>query len=179
MTGARYWTSVQSITPAVLPKLGPDDRAQPAPVPREVAMRVCARAVIAAALVLAAALPQAARAQDDKQQWARYIQGHCGKELKQLCTGVRQGEGRILACLYAREDKLSARCGNAVMGSLERLGAALGALANVQRVCESDARRLCNGVMAGNGNLIGCLSQARASVSAQCNAMLDTAFLRP
>ena len=142
-------------------------------------MRASARAVVVVAFALAAVLPQAAHAQDDPAQWARYIQGHCGKELKAHCSGIKQGQGRILSCLYAREDKLSARCGNAVMGSLERLGAALGALANVQRVCESDARRLCNGVMAGNGNLIGCLSQAKASVSAQCNAMLDTAFLRP
>ena len=141
-------------------------------------MRASTKVLVAAAL-LAAALPQTARAQDDPAQWQRYIQGHCGKELKSLCSGVTKGQGRILSCLYAREDKLSARCGNAVMNSLERLGAALGALANVQRVCESDARRLCNGVMAGQGNLIGCLSQAKGSVSAQCNAMLDTAFLRP
>src|SRR5688572_2874196 len=135
-------------------------------------MLAFARAIAVVSFALAAALPQAARAQDDPAQWARYIQGHCGKELKAHCSGVTKGQGRILSCLYAREDKLSARCGNAVMSSLERLGAALGALANVQRVCESDARRLCNGVMAGNGNLMGCLAQAKSSVSAQCNAML-------
>jgi len=135
--------------------------------------------MLAVSLVLAATLPQAARAQDDGAQWAKYIQSNCGKELKAHCSGITKGQGRILACLYAREDKLSAKCGNAVMNSVERLGMALGALGNVVRVCEPDTRRLCNGVVAGNGNLIGCLAQAKGSVSAQCNSMLDTAYLRP
>ena len=130
------------------------------------------------ALCLAAA-PQPVRAQDDTAQWAKYIQSHCGKELKTHCGGITKGQGRILACLYAREDKLSAKCGNAVMNSVERLGVALGALANVIRVCEPDTRRLCNGVVAGNGNLVGCLATARPSVSSQGKATLDAAFLRP
>jgi hypothetical protein len=134
---------------------------------------------VIAALVLLAPATVPAQAQDDQAQWARYIQGHCGPELKRHCSGISKGQGRILACLYAREDKLSAKCGMAVMASVERLGVALGALANVMRVCEPDVRRLCNGMVAGNGNLVGCLATARASVSATCNATLDAAFLRP
>jgi len=33
----------------------------------------------------------------------------CKKEIETYCKGVTPGEGRILACLYAYEDKLSAR----------------------------------------------------------------------
>lgn len=34
----------------------------------------------------------------------------CEKELKEFCAKVTPGEGRVLACLYAYQDKLSARC---------------------------------------------------------------------
>ncbi len=34
----------------------------------------------------------------------------CEKELKEFCAKVTPGEGRVLACLYAYQDKLSGRC---------------------------------------------------------------------
>jgi hypothetical protein len=120
-----------------------------------------------------------ANAQDRIEDYVAGLKAGCTKELKAQCKGVKEGRGRLLACLYAHEDRLSARCGNVVLGSLDRLGIMLGALANVGRVCEADAKRLCNGVAAGQGNLIGCLAQAKRNVSAQCNATLDAAFLRP
>jgi hypothetical protein len=142
-------------------------------------MSISARYIFGLTLFAMVGLSHTAFAQDDPAKWAAYIQSNCGKEITANCKGIAMGQGRILACLYSRENKLSAKCGGAVMASLERLGTALGALANVMRVCESDAKRLCNGVVAGNGNLVGCLSQSKGSVSAQCNGTLDAAFLRP
>jgi hypothetical protein len=101
----------------------------------------------------------------------------CSAELNKYCKDIADGEGRLLACLYAHEPNLSDRCGNLVTGALERLGVALGALATVVRVCQGDAQRLCNGMIAGHGSLVGCLSNAKKSVSAQCNATLDAALL--
>ena len=34
----------------------------------------------------------------------------CEKELTSYCSNVTPGEGRILACMYAHEDKLSGMC---------------------------------------------------------------------
>lgn len=130
-------------------------------------------------VVVALSLSGPASAQDRPEDYRVALKVSCAKELKTLCKGVLDGRGRLLACLYSREDKLSPRCDQVVSGSLERLGEALGALANVQRVCAPDARRLCNGVVPGNGNLISCLTAGRRSVSAECNATLDSAFLRP
>ncbi len=120
-----------------------------------------------------------ATAQDRPDDYRRALMADCGNELKGLCNGIQDGRGRLLACLYAHENKLSAKCGETVAVSLERLGEALGALANVLRVCDQDVKRLCHGVAAGNGSLVGCLTAARASVSPACNATMDSAFLRP
>ena len=119
------------------------------------------------------------RAQDRAADYAVAVKADCAKELKTRCKGVREGGGRMLACLYSHDDKVSAKCAATISMSAVRLGEALGALANVRRVCDGDARRLCSGVMPGDGNLIDCLAQARKGVSQACNATLDAAFLRP
>jgi hypothetical protein len=50
---------------------------------------------------------------------------------------------------------------------------------NVMRMCDEDAARLCQGVVAGpQGNIVGYLTTAKRVVSSQCNAALDAADLR-
>jgi hypothetical protein len=131
------------------------------------------------ALVAAVVTSGVVLAQDRPEDYASALKANCAKELVAQCKGVAEGRGHLLACLYSRESKLSPKCSDTVYGSMERWGMMLAALANVTRVCEADARRLCNGVQPGNGNLIDCLGAARKSVSAKCNATLDMAFLRP
>jgi superfamily II DNA/RNA helicase len=112
-------------------------------------------------------------------QWKTYVLESCGKEIKRSCKGVVAGDGRLLACLYSREKSLSAGCKTAVAAARDRLAKSYAALADAQRVCEPDAKRLCNGVVAGDGNLTDCLARARARVSRACNAVLDEALMRP
>jgi hypothetical protein len=86
----------------------------------------------------------------------------CGKELQKQCTSVPVYGNNMLACL--QKAKLSARCA---------------ALAhNIVRMCDRDAVQRCQGVVAGQGNILGCLTTAQGSVSRQCNAALNAAYLR-
>src|SRR5215472_11503124 len=86
----------------------------------------------------------------------------CGKELQQQCSRVPVAANNMLECL--QKAKLSARCS---------------ALAhNIVRMCDRDAVQLCQGVLAGQGNVLGCLTTARGSVSPPCNAALNAAFIR-
>jgi len=91
------------------------------------------------------------------------------KTVQRLAVGVPVGipvqVNNVLGCLQKSQEKLSARCAAAAM--------------NVTRMCDSDANRLCSGVVAGApGNIVGCLTMARNVVSPQCNAALDAAGLR-
>lgn len=134
----------------------------------------------AAVVFFTGLFPVAASAQSPElAQWKAYIGDRCKTELKKFCKSVPGGDGRLVACLYSHDKALSPKCGTAVMASLDRLNGAIKALADAQRICEPDAKRLCNGVIAGDGNLIGCLARARAKVSPACNATLDEALLRP
>jgi hypothetical protein len=86
----------------------------------------------------------------------------CGKELQRQCTGMPSLANNMLACLA--KARVSAKC-HAVAQ-------------NVVRSCERDAVQFCQAVVAGQGNILGCLTAARGVVSAPCNAALDAAFVR-
>ncbi len=146
-------------------------------------MRFVTTALLGVALVsgmslLASAqtLPAATQAQVARS--VNLAKAGCAKEIKTYCARVKEGQGRLAACLYAYSDKMSDRCADAIIKETGRLNAILAALNNAVAVCESDIKRLCNGVAPGNGNLLGCLTKARQSVSAQCNGAVDAAGLR-
>jgi Cysteine rich repeat len=124
-------------------------------------------------ICLSAVGQESARAQD----YLVVLKSDCAAEVAKHCSDISRGEGRLAACLYSHEDQLSSRCGEVLTRSIERLAISLRALANVTRDCRPDAQRLCNGVIAGQGNLVGCLSNMKMSLSPQCSSALNAASL--
>lgn len=43
-----------------------------------------------------------------------HLKNECEKDLKQFCSNVVPGEGRLLNCLETNDDKLSNKCGQAL-----------------------------------------------------------------
>jgi hypothetical protein len=96
------------------------------------------------------------------QARSRTVAVACGKELQQQCSRVPVAANNMLECL--QKSQVSRRCA---------------ALAhNIVRMCDRDAVQLCQGVLAGQGNVLGCLTTAKGSVSPRCNAALNAAFIR-
>jgi hypothetical protein len=126
-------------------------------------------------LLSAAILISAAHFDVAQAQKGRAAAVACGQELAKKCSGVQMGfpttgtpvarpTTGALQCLQKDRANLSARCA---------------ALANnIVRGCERDAARFCEGVVLGQGNIIGCLTTSKRVVSARCNAALDAAHLR-
>ena len=97
----------------------------------------------------------------------------CGKELQERCSGKgvpvqTDAAGwvntNLLSCLSQEKDKLAKKCAARA--------------ANVLKSCDADANQRCKGIVAGQGNILACLTTARGVVSAGCNAALDAAYLR-
>jgi hypothetical protein len=96
----------------------------------------------------------------------------CEKELTTYCSEVTLGEGRVLACLYAHNDKLSGKCEYALYDAaaqLERFVAALSYLANE---CNADLEKFCSAVEAGEGRLLKCLDENSEKISGRCTEAL-------
>jgi hypothetical protein len=99
----------------------------------------------------------------------------CEKELLAYCKDVTPGEGRILACLYAHEDKLSGQCEYALFDAASQLERAVSALSYVANECGDDLDAFCTDVPAGGGRLLDCLNNNEKKVSSRCKqALKDT-----
>lgn len=92
----------------------------------------------------------------------------CQTEIETYCKDVTPGEGRILACLYAHNDKLSGKCEYALYDAAAQLERAIAALTYVANECMDDLRKHCAGVRAGQGRLLACLEKNDKDVSQRC-----------
>lgn len=92
----------------------------------------------------------------------------CKKELEIYCKDVTPGEGRLLACLYAYEDKLSVRCEYSLYDAAAQLERAIAALTYVANECRGDLKAYCSDVKPGEGRLLQCIDKNMAKVSGRC-----------
>ena len=84
----------------------------------------------------------------------------CEQELKTYCSDVTPGQGRILACLYARGDKLSGSCEYALYDAAVQLERFVAALTYVASECDADIDTHCAGVAIGEGRVVECLKKS-------------------
>jgi len=99
----------------------------------------------------------------------------CRQELTTFCKDVTPGEGRILACLYAFQDKVSPHCEFALYDSLSQLDRTLNNLTFVVGECQDDLEQYCADIEPGEGRLLDCLKKKESKVSQRCNKALETA----
>jgi len=102
----------------------------------------------------------------------------CQKEIETFCKDVTPGQGRILACLYAHNDKLSGSCEYALYDAAVRLERAVAALSYVANECEDDLDKFCSAVEAGEGRLVECLIENEKKISDRCNQALKDVGLK-
>lgn len=103
----------------------------------------------------------------------------CEEELKSYCSQVTPGEGRVLACLYSHEDKLSGRCEYALYDASAQLERFIANLSYVATECERDLDKYCSAVPAGEGRLVNCLKGQQADkISDRCDQALQDVNLK-
>jgi hypothetical protein len=103
----------------------------------------------------------------------------CDKEITTYCKEVTPGEGRVLACLYAHEDKLSGQCEYALYDAMAQLERALTALTYVANECNNDLMTYCADIKPGEGRLLQCIDKNDAKLSKRCKQSLkDTGLMK-
>jgi len=102
----------------------------------------------------------------------------CKVEIESYCNGVTPGEGRVLACLYARQDKLSSACEYALYDAAVQLERAVSLLTFVASECKDDLVKHCQSVEVGEGRLLQCLEDNKADVSNRCKSAVKAAGMK-
>ena len=103
----------------------------------------------------------------------------CHKELTTFCKGVKPGEGRVLACLYAFQDRVSGKCTYAIYDAANQLEQAATALKFVAAECKDDLLKFCGNVKVGNGRVKACLDKNEKSLSEKCKDALKQTGIKP
>jgi hypothetical protein len=98
----------------------------------------------------------------------------CETELVTYCNNVTPGDKRVLACMYAHQDKLSRQCEFALYDGMAQLERAVSALRYAAGECAADMESLCSDVAQGEGRVLQCLNDNADKLSAVCDqAMTD------
>jgi hypothetical protein len=130
------------------------------------------KSLIPAALLMLLGLSATAYAQDI----VTTVEEGCAKEIESYCSQVMPGEGRLLACFYAHEDKLSGQCQYALYDASAQLERAVSALNYVAGQCDDDIMKNCANVQAGEGRILECLEANSEAVSAPCKQAIADVF---
>jgi hypothetical protein len=100
------------------------------------------------------------------------LQAACGHDLKKYCSSVTPGEGRILYCLQAYEDKISAKCDYELEDAMSRAQVVLDDMKDAIQACRAEIAGVCGKVQPGKGRIAACLEQNKSTASKECADML-------
>ena len=122
--------------------------------------------------VVAAFVGQNALAQDTLID---HLVDACKSDIQNYCSQVTPGNGRLLHCMAAHEDKISGQCEYALYQAAALLEEVAVAIAYVARECKTEIEALCSNVVAGEGRLLICLDKHAEDVGDGCKqAVFDT-----
>jgi hypothetical protein len=101
------------------------------------------------------------------------IQEACSSDLAKYCSAVTPGEGRLIFCVMAHEDKLSDKCDYALYTATRNLGRALDRLEQTADACGQDIETHCSEGPGGGGRIAQCLISKKASLSKGCRTAIN------
>ena len=104
-----------------------------------------------------------------------YLVEACEADLEQYCSQVTPGEGRLLHCMAAHEDKISGRCDYAFYQAATLLEQLSAAVTYVATECKADIQTHCSDIAVGEGRILACLADHESEVAESCKkAIADT-----
>jgi len=97
----------------------------------------------------------------------------CEADIKTYCSQVTLGDGRLLACMYAHEDKISPECDVAIADAADQLDWFLSSVREALETCAPDIQKHCADVDAGQGRIYACLRIKKDKIGDDCKAVVD------
>ncbi len=96
------------------------------------------------------------------------VESACATDIKKYCSKVTPGEGRMIYCMQAFEDKISPKCAFALEEAASSILAAANALKDGVVACKAEINGVCGKIKPGEGRIATCLLENRSTASAGC-----------
>ena len=96
------------------------------------------------------------------------LENACASDIKKYCKDVTPGEGRMIYCMQAHEDKISPKC----TYELEEAAASVQATADLLKdgvvACKAEIAGVCGKIQPGQGRIAACLIANKSTASKDC-----------
>ena len=96
------------------------------------------------------------------------LESACANDIKKYCRTVTPGEGRLVYCMQAHEDKISSKCAFELEDAATAIQTAAEALKNGVVACKAEINGVCGKIKPGEGRIATCLLENKSTASAGC-----------
>jgi hypothetical protein len=96
------------------------------------------------------------------------LESACAKDIKKYCRTVTPGEGRMIYCMQAHEDKISVKCAFELGEAATNVQTAADALKEGVIACKAEINGVCGKIVPGQGRIARCLLANKSTASSAC-----------
>jgi hypothetical protein len=120
-------------------------------------------------LSLASAQTDIAKAIQEKlAAEAAKLENSCADDIKKYCGDVTPGEGRMIYCMQAHEDKISPKCAFDLEEAATDVQLSADNLKDAITACHAEITGVCGKVLPGQGRIAACLIENKSTASKNC-----------
>ena len=101
------------------------------------------------------------------------LESACEEDIKKYCSTVTPGEGRMIYCMEAHEDKISAKCAFELGDTATGLQNAADALKDAVIACKAEITGVCGKIVPGQGRIAACLLENKSTASSGCTEAIQ------
>jgi Golgi apparatus protein 1 len=96
------------------------------------------------------------------------LESACASDIKKYCKTVTPGEGRLIYCMQAHEDKISPKCTYELGETASSVQGTADALKDAVIACRAEITGVCGKTIPGQGRLAACLIANKSTASKDC-----------
>lgn len=96
------------------------------------------------------------------------LENACAKDIRKYCRTVTPGEGRMIHCMEAHEDKISAKCAFELRDAATSIQTVADTLKDTIIACKAEIAGVCGKTQPGQGRIAACLLANKSTASSGC-----------
>jgi hypothetical protein len=99
---------------------------------------------------------------------AAKLESSCADDIKKYCSDVTPGEGRMIYCMQAHEDKISPKCAFDLEEAATDVQLHADNLKDAITACHAEITGVCGKIPPGQGRIAACLIANKSTASKNC-----------
>jgi Cysteine rich repeat len=99
---------------------------------------------------------------------AAKLESSCADDIKKYCSTVTPGEGRMIYCMQAHEDKISPKCAFDLEEAATDVQLSADSLKDAISACKAEITGVCGTTQPGQGRIAACLIANKSTASKNC-----------